>query len=360
MRTKSRPLLVCAAVGLLITLIVLRWDVARNLYGPLFESDAPRQAVGVVVPDARGDAVVLDHDAGHVRRRNPAGEVVWRTPLDGHLGLVRPPHLVVDAARAYVTHADGVTALDVTTGALLWHSSGPSDRLLLSRGLLFATECGNGEEIEKDGRWVTARDPATGAERFRVPLPAERFDPLPLDELAGLVLVQKAEEPDGPGLGLLLDHAGRVRHRFDRQVVTVRAVGKDLLALTSRDVVRLSERGEVRWSAPLRHGFAPAGGFVDLPGGDVVAFLYCAIADSGVEIVRLDPASGAKVWAATCESLRVTHSGYNHVAEVGLTGRELQVTSGGSGGTFIEVLDADTGRQLKRDTNMHGGGGRSR
>src|SRR5262245_20260138 len=77
-------------------------------------------------PDEAGPAApfAIDHDARCVVGRD--GMMEWSTRLEGYLGLVRPPHLLFDKERVYVTHGDGVTALDVRTGVVLWHSPGPS------------------------------------------------------------------------------------------------------------------------------------------------------------------------------------------------------------------------------------------
>jgi len=307
---------------------------------------------GVPVPGGQGDTIDLNHDANQVLRRDAAGNLIWATPLDGYLGLVRPPHLLTDGVRAYVSHADGVTALDARTGAVLWHSPGPADRMYLSGRLLLATDCSIGEQITKSGRWVTARDTTTGDEVFRVGLPLERFDPLPIEEAAGLILVQKWDNPGGAGLALLIDHAGQVWHRFDRQVVTARLwAGGDRLVLTSRDVVRLSGAGEVRWSAAFQHReWLAGGGFVPLPGGGLVTFLYGRINDSGVQVVRLDPDSGKQLWEAYCEPLGEPHSAYSHEAVVEREGEHLRVTSRGDGGTFVEVIDARDGKLVSRET----------
>jgi hypothetical protein len=356
-----RQLKLVGAVGvLLLTAVVVGLFLrARDRRGPEPLPAAPAELVRVtpedenlpeeVTPDAaRG--VRIDHDAKRVVRKDAASNILWATPLDGYLGGVRPPHVQADDARAYITHADGVTALDVRTGAVLWHSAGPAERLLVSGSLLFATECGVGEEVAKSGRWMTARDTATGKEVFRVGLPVDNFDPLPIADAAGLILVQKWDDPGGKGLALLIDRAGRVLHRFDRQVVTAHPLaGGDRLILTSRDVVRLSDAGDVKWSAPFQEQeWIAGGGFVPLSDGDIVAFLYGRINDSGVQLVRLDPVTGER-WAAYCKQLGTMHSEYSHTAVVKPVGDYLRVTSRGSHGTFVEVIDSRDGRSVGRD-----------
>jgi outer membrane protein assembly factor BamB len=303
------------------------------------------------VPAGLGDAVTLDHDTNRVVRRDAAGNVVWATPLEGYLGLVRPPHLLTDAERAYVTHGDGVTALDARTGDVAWHSAGAADRMLLTGRLLVATQCGISGAISKSGRWVLARDTTTGAEVFRVAIPVKDFDAEPIVEVTGLVLVQKVASPTRSGLALFIDREGKVRHRFDRRVVTAQvSTGGDRLVLTGRDVVRVSAADEVRWVAPIKNPeWLAGGGLVPLPGGDLVAFVYGRIADSGVQVMRLDQDTGRRLWEVDCAPLRVAHSGYNHVAVLEPVGDRLRVTSKGSYGTFVEVLDARDGRQLNRE-----------
>jgi outer membrane protein assembly factor BamB len=253
---------------------------------------------GLALPQAvRPDPPSFAIDKGYVVRRDD-GQVRWSTRLGPAPDVLRPPHLVWDAKRVYVRHSDGVTALSTATGIILWHSPGPNDRLLVSRGRLLATE-----EAEDRNRWVIARTVTTGAEvcRFRLPQGA----------IAGL--------PWGP----------------------------DRLILTDRDVVRLSP-SKVAWVTS--HGdrdWLGGGGLIEV-GGDVVAFLYCPIADSGVLLVRLNAATGKVVWRARCAPLGVDHSKYRHDATVAVEGERLRVNSWGSYGTFLEVLDVRTGKRLKR------------
>jgi hypothetical protein len=188
-----------------------------------------------------------------------------------------------------------------------------------------------------------------GKEAFRVRLPVKDFDPNPIREVAGLFLVQTTESPDGKGAALIIDRKGRVRFRLDRQVVDGKRQGEDVVLLTSREVVRLSADGKRRWAAAFqRPEWIAGGGVVDLADGDVLAFLYCQIADSGVQVVRLEAATGKQVWRARCAPLGVGHSKYRHDARVAVEGDRVQVTSTASGGTFVEILDLQTGEQVKR------------
>src|SRR5262249_21923686 len=169
------------------------------------------------------------------------------------------------------------------------------DRLVLSRDLLLTTTDG----------WVTARAVSTGAE------------------------VLKARLPEGALAALLL--------------------GEDRVLLTEREVVRLRRGAKVRWATPLPDGsWLEDGGLIELPGGDVLAFRYGPIHDSGVQVARLAGATGKVVWRAHCAPLGVGHSKYRHEGTVAVEGDRLRVTSEASGGTFVELLDLRTGKQLKR------------
>jgi outer membrane protein assembly factor BamB len=315
--------------------------------------DPPRPAPvrdGVLVPNGQGDTIAADHRSGEVSRRDAAGNVLWTTPLTGPFGHGREPHLLVDADRAYLSLVGGVAALSARTGEVAWESAGPADRMLLTGRLLVAADCGDTDRVAKGGRWAVARDTATGAEVFKVALPQD-MDPYPIEDAAGLVLIQEYGCLGRKELSLLIDRRGKPHHRFDRPVVSARLWrGGDRLVLTSRDVVRLSAGGEVKWTAGFGHEEGlPGGGLVPLPGGHVVAFLYGRISDSGVQLVRLDPEAGRRSWGASCKPLDVDHSKYRHEAVVDVVGGTVRVTSKGSLGTFVEVIDARDGKQVSRE-----------
>jgi hypothetical protein len=185
--------------------------------------------LGMVIPSCAGDEVpkngtppapfTIDREARRVVGRAADGKTRWSVTLDGFIGGVRDPHLLWDARRVYISHTNGVTALDAATGEEHWHSDGPNDRLLLSGDLLLATDCTSDSYVGKQGRLLTARSVTTGKEVFRVQLPVKDFDPDPIEEVAGLFLVQTHEWPSGAGYSLLIDRQGNVQHRLKRQVV---------------------------------------------------------------------------------------------------------------------------------------------
>jgi outer membrane protein assembly factor BamB len=296
--------------------------------------------------------VTINRESNEISRRDLSGRLLWSVRLAGDLDWVRPPQDHCDAERLYISHNDGVTALDMKTGKVLWHTKGPSDRLLLSGDLLLATDCSAGESVKTNGRWLTARATKSGAEVFKIRLATEEDNLQPIREITGLFLVQIMEHPGGKGNALLFDRQGQVRHRFDREIIDGRIQGEDRVFITSRDLVCLSPEGKTLWVAPFeRKQWIAGGGLVYLPGDHLVAFLYGTINDSGVQVMRVDVSKGKVVWRASCAGLGVTHSIYEHQANVTLDEGQIKVNSEGSSGTFVEYLDLGTGRQLKRTTS---------
>jgi hypothetical protein len=287
---------------------------------------------------------------GRITRHDAAGHLLWTAQLDGRLGAHREPHVLHDADRIYLSHNDGVTALDMKAGKVAWHAKGPADRLFLSGKLLLATECTSGEEPMKQGRWLTGRSIATGAEVFNIGLPVKDFDPWPIREVAGLFLVQAPPAIGSRGGGAyLIDQKGKVRHKLGRLVLDGRTLGEERVLLTAHNVVRLSAADKELWTIPLEwRDQLDEGGMLDVAGGDLLIFRFRGNCDSGVEVMRFDPRTGKKVWATTCPRLGVGHSKYFHQAVAVIEGQQVRVTSRGSYGSFVETLDFKTGKRIKR------------
>jgi len=300
------------------------------------------------LPNSAGDVVVLiDH--GQISRQDSRGQKRWSKVLEGDTGGVRPPHLLADTKRVYLAHEDGVSALDSATGAIVWRSPGPSDRMFLSGELLLAAGHENVGWLTKSWRSVTARNITTGKEIFRMPLPKD-FDPNPIQDAAGLFLVQKTDDPSGTGLAILFDRIGTVHHQFGRAVVAARSWGGSRLFLTGHGVVRLSAGGVVEWTTPFReYEWLAGGGIEEIPGGGVVVYVYGEISDSGVRVLRVEPDQGEKVWEVLSDGLGVAHSAYSHTATVQVGRDFVRVESRGSQGGFIEILDLTSGRRLSRE-----------
>ncbi len=306
--------------------------------------------------DDPGPGVVVDYRTGEVTRSDAVGQKLWTVELGGNLlGRHREPHVLHDKERIYFSVNDGISALDVKTGKVVWQFKGPNDRLHLSGGLLLATQCHNGEEILKHGRWLVARDVVNGEEKFKVALPAENFDPWAIREVAGLFLLQDLPGFSNPPAAFLIDRKGKICHQLGRAVLDARLVGEDRVFLTTHNVIRMTPAGKEVWSIPFNNPDAiSSGSLVELPGGGMVCHRFGPISDSGVEVMRFDPSAGKKVWVASCPPLGVTHSKYHHQATAAVDGDRLHVTSRGSSGSFVEVLDLKTGKRIERSPRKPG------
>lgn len=295
--------------------------------------------------------IFVDRENHQVVARDETGRVIWSTRLEGYLGLVRPPHLLYDADRVYLSHSDGITALDRRNGKILWHEKGPNDRMLLSRDLLLATDCSSRQGGDKEDRLVLGRQVTDGKEGFRFVLPLTDFDPLPIEEKAGLFIVQNNGFPGDVTDALMLDRQGHVWRRFDQEIIDAKQTGETRLIMTSHDLQCWSSEGSLLWKQDFAHSeFLAAGKLLILPDKSCVAFLYGRISDSGVQLMRVSVSDGGVIWKTQCDGLGVAHSKYRHEARVTLAEKSLNVVSDASGGKFTETLDVDSGKRLQRTT----------
>jgi outer membrane protein assembly factor BamB len=293
--------------------------------------------------DDESALVTIDYEAGCVVKRSPSGEIAWT--FHGDVGGVRPPHLLFDPHRVYVTDGDGVTALDLKTGKQMWHAAGPALRMCLSDDWLLAT----GSRSAKDtGEWLVARAAATGKEVMKVQLSTGDFDPMPIEEIAGLFLVQGDSPPDGVPVARLFDRHGKVRLELFCQIVDGISLDEKRVFLTTSAVVCFDPTGKLQWNIGLRHGDSlDRGRIIKLQSGDLIVFLYGPIHDSGVRVMRLNPVTGKPVWRAYCEPLGVGHDAYDHRAKAEVLAKQLKITSRGAD-TFVELLDLQSGKRVKR------------
>jgi outer membrane protein assembly factor BamB len=335
--------------GFLVLLFLAGSACSGNAREPVPPPLHPKESSAVT--DDPGPGVDINYQTNRITRRDPAGRVLWTLELSGNLlGSHREPHALHDANRLYLSHAEGITALDSRTGKLVWHAKGPGDRLYLKGRLLLATECSCGADIVKQGRWLIARATDTGAQVFKVALPASGFDPWPIREVTGLFLVQACDLFSSKGTALLIDQQGKVCHRFDRPVLDGMSLGEDRVFLTSHNIFRVRAAGKEVWSIRLdQREDLDGGGLVAIPGGDLLSFQFGGIHDSGVCVLRIDPRKGKVAWMVKCAPLGVGHSKYRHQATVRIDGQRVRVTSRGSFGSFVEVLDLKTGKQLARE-----------
>ena len=150
---------------------------------------------------------------------------------------------------------------------------------------------------------------------------------------------------------MLFSSTGRARsdRSLTAKLSAVGGMAEGAIFLTSKNVVRVTEKGQISWSIPFGHHQWIAGGdLLDLPDGDVIANRFGRISDSGVSLIRFDPSTGKEKWKNHCRALGVFHSEYGHNAIVAIEADRVRVTSEGSYGTFVEILDLKTGRQLER------------
>jgi outer membrane protein assembly factor BamB len=325
------------------------WQKAEDgtpALSPLLASDEVRQSKNpdeheAPIPGDGASVVVINHVTKRLLRRDASGKEQWSIPLGDATGSVRPPYLLVDARRAYVAK-DGVTAFDVTNGQQVWHADGACDRMLLSGDQLLAT----------DHRVLVARSPANGADIFscQVPSADEQFDPAPVKVVAGLYLVQTyVRKVRGATRAFLVDRKGNVRQHFDWLILDGIADGEDRVFLTDVELLRVADDGAVRWRSPFQNGIGLSDGkILPVPAGDLVVCSYCPVADSVVRVGRFDRTTGEEVWQVSCNALGVAHSEYRQQTSLSISRHLLTVTSDGSYGSFVEVLDLETGRQLAR------------
>ena len=292
---------------------------------------------------------LTEGENGRIQRMAANGGTVWSTPLKHYVGGVRPPHLLYDGRRVYVSGmVGGVTALDAKSGKILWHSDGPGERMCLHGDLLLAAECGGSPAITANGRWFVARSTATGKEVFKTKLPPEIDDAIPIRRCAGMYLV---EQNGMTTSAILIDDKGQIRLRFNKYLIDARSAGDDVITLMESGVSRLSLKNETKWTVPFKQSSGDGGRIRQLASGDLIAYHFDPISDSGVGVMRLDPISGDVRWKVFCKPLGVSHSKYKHEARIGIENNRLKVTSVGSGGRFDEFLDLHSGKLIRRDTD---------
>ncbi len=70
-----------------------------------------------------------------------------------------------------------------------------------------------------------------------------------------------------------------------------------------------------------------------------------------MQLMRLNAADKV-VWRRYCAGLGVAHSEYSHHAKLAVEGNRIRVTSKGSEGSFVEILDLRNGWMRWRNTRM--------
>jgi outer membrane protein assembly factor BamB len=293
---------------------------------------ASRRVIAIQDPDVRfGDRTL--------ERVGPGGEVLWSMPAgDEEMGS-QWRHLAFAGERVFAGTGNELRALDHETGKVLWRAPCAVGALLAIGGNVLTVEYG-ADTI----RPVVGRDGATGKELFRTPLPRGLQPQLArAGDLAAVV---------GDELTWFLDARGVPRIKLDEGllgIVPTPPPSPGWLLATTKRLARLDGAGKAVWEhPPIRDTFVSVAHFETLAGGDVLVVGYGAIADSGVEVIRLSPSDGHEVWHTRCAPLGVVHSEYYHAAYLEVRGDRGVVVSQGSSGNWVETLRLDDGRSIRR------------
>jgi outer membrane protein assembly factor BamB len=280
-----------------------------------------------------------------VTRVDQRGEPVWSTALGVRLCTVRPPDRLVHNGRVFVAYDVGIVALDYETGREIWRSEGPSGHLHASGALLVAVDCTSRRKPE--ARWLVARNEADGREAFRYEL-RWNAEPDVIQDVGDLLLVRDAWTREGYK-SALLNHRGKPVITLDKYVARACLMDGDLLLVTNTGLARLGSRGQARWENPVLRATEITGArIIPLPGGDILAYVFCEISDSGIEVARVRGTDGRLVWSTECKELGVSHSSYSQVCYHEIRGGDLIMVSQGAAAHFVEILDLATGVSQRR------------
>jgi hypothetical protein len=282
--------------------------------------------------------VFIDEPTGSVVRRDATGKVEWSAKLDEQIKTQWWPNLRADEKRVFVSHPyKWVAALSADTGKVLWRKASSHDCFWLSGDLLLLAE----------GREFIALAADSGAVAFRLALPAgDDFRPVEIVETAGMFLVQSHWH----GCAFVIDRTGQIRYQLNEHVADLMPTANGCVFLTENSLVKLGPDHQAIWQIALKwQGWMPYGKIVTTPDGDLVAFHYNGICNSGAEVVRVNPVNGDLRWRMYCQPLAdICHSKYQHDVDVHWINGQLCVVSIGDQGSFVEWLAAGTGKKLRR------------
>lgn len=304
--------------------------------------------VGEFLVDATTQTIVgkkeppeLSSDSSSITRTDPGGKILWTAKPKGYVGSVRPPYLVTNKKQVFVSVDQGVFALDYTTGKELWSAKDFGDRLMATPDLLLSTECSVKAPPEK--RWLVARQANTGKEVFRIGLPTE-IDPEELSTVGDLFLLR------GDHFTVIFDQTGAIQLTLQEYTSLVLPQPNGLL-LVGEKRIALYKDGTIQWEQrPFQDQFVTEVQSLTLPDGELLLFSHCQIADSGVELKRLNPIDGKLRWETNLNGVGVGHSKYFHTVYTERRGDEVIVVSQGSYASLIEVVSLRDGASKHRQT----------
>lgn len=296
---------------------------------PGWPSDAAPAAESIVLGD------------GAVSLKDASGKLLWRTPVKGSLGSVRPPDRASTKGFVVAVVDGRLTAFRRDSGAVAWTVGGPVDRLLGDGEMVLSTDC-QSPSAPPPHRWLMARRERDGSEAWKVELPKD-VDPDGIAKIGAHYIVRMGKRT------AFVAAPGKVAFELDEELIEVAPQGTGWLVVTSKRVARLDASGKAVWSLPaMRDTFVAGAGTIPVPGGDLLVWGWGRISDSGVELLRVRPDDGQVLFRTHAEALGVGHSKYRHEASVRIRGSKIDVVSVGSYGTFVEVRSLSKGTQLTR------------
>lgn len=164
---------------------------------------------------------------------------------------------------------------------------------------------------------------------------------------------------DGIALSLpeglvVVDRSGPELFRVPGPVVDATSGREFWFVLTADALAAFDRRGERVWRQELSASTVDRRCLGVLPDGAPVLCSFSPMADSGCVVARRDPHDGGEVWERTIAGLGIGHSKYWHEAIAQPIGGELVVTSHAAGGSFVTVLDPQTGAVVARRDQKRG------
>jgi hypothetical protein len=302
---------------------------------------------GYKQPPERDHDGFLDDDLNVVYyKKNQT--IVWARKFTGRLGGVRPPHILSDQSRVYVSHNNGILALNKPDGDFLWYQEGPNERMALNGNVLYAVSRGHGNKGEKNGWWLFARDTKSGNLAFKYELSQDDdYDPDPVKVFDDVVVVQKSYSFEG-GDTKFIDGKGKLLHQLPFEVVDMATNNGRYYVLSGSKVLGYGKDWKPFgiWSFPQAE-FLPRGRLFFLNGNTALAYLFCPISDSGVQLMKFDTTTGRTIWNYQCRPLGVGHSAYSHRVTVEIVDANIRVTSDGFR-RFVETITIENGNRLDR------------
>ena len=274
-------------------------------------------------------------DAGNVKRIRANGGVRWSTPLAGS----RPYVAIVAGKISVVSDGDQLRAFDDASGKPLWTAPVRTDVLATDGTYVFSTCCSDPD------RALIALRTSDGKEAWRAPLAAKSY-PHTIDVETRHLIVRDFSRK----MALVFDHSGKKLYQIDEWVQVSHLLGSDLLVYTGKRLALYEDDGHLKWSrAPLANTFAAGLDLIEV-GTDLVLANYGHFNNSGVDLVRLDRATGALRWESKLAPLGVDHAKSFHIANLQPRGSKLYVVSQCAYGSFYERIDLSTGkRELRCD-----------